>query len=111
MEKLKSKWVIVPIVIIGVFFYVVLLNIVIKKFMFTKTEAPRKAVQTFEKSVDVVPTPTPEKPLTGPGDYACSPEGMCNLYGDNQRTQYCKDTFADPFCLLQCGNKAKQCTK
>lgn len=62
-------------------------------------EAKRKAT----------PTPTPRP--TGPGVYACSPEGVCNLYSDEMRRQYCAKTYADPLCLDQCADRANQCSK
>lgn len=65
--------------------------------------------QAREQKPVATPTPTPRP--TGPGDYACSPEGVCNLYSDEMRKQYCTTTYADPGCLDQCGDKAKQCSK
>lgn len=56
-------------------------------------------------------TPTPTPRPTGPGQYACSPEGACNLYGDEVRTQYCTKTYADSKCLDECGKKENQCAK
>ncbi len=48
---------------------------------------------------------------TGQGNYACSLEGVCNVYSDEARKQYCTTTFADNRCLDQCGNESKRCTK
>lgn len=58
-----------------------------------------------------LPTPTPTPRPTGPGSYACSPEGDCNVYSDAARTQYCTRTYADSRCLNQCGTKENQCVK
>ncbi len=66
-----------------------------------------KQGDTLTETVSETPTPRP----TGPGQYACSPEGICNLYGKEQRAQYCTTTYADSFCLDQCGNKNNLCTK
>lgn len=62
-------------------------------------------------SREVKPTTTPTPRPTGPGNYACSPEGVCNLYSDEMRTQYCRKTYADPLCLDQCADPAKRCSK
>lgn len=55
------------------------------------------------------PTPTPRP--TGPGEYACDPYGVCNRYENAARKEFCTVTFADRFCLDQCGEKEKQCKK
>lgn len=58
---------------------------------------------------DPAPRDTPRP--TGPGSYACSPEGTCNVYNDETRKQFCTTTYADNRCLDQCGEKEKQCKK
>lgn len=57
------------------------------------------------------PTPIPTAHLLGPGPYACSPEGICNLYSDDVRKTACTVTFADWQCLDSCADTAKRCTK
>lgn len=57
----------------------------------------------------LTPSPTPRP--TGPGQYACSQEGVCNVYSDAMRSQYCIKTYADSRCLDQCGKKENQCVK
>lgn len=71
----------------------------------------KKQGSTLPESSSPPPTLTPTPRPTGPGSYACSPEGTCNLYGDAVRTQYCTKTYADSLCLDQCKDKSKQCTK
>ena len=51
------------------------------------------------------PTPTP---LQGPGEYACDPLGICNLYADPIGKR-CPKTFADSMCLGRCSDKSIQC--
>ncbi|MEK9143029.1 MAG: hypothetical protein AAB481_00145 [Patescibacteria group bacterium] len=69
---------------------------------------PKQGV-TFTGTPAATPTPTPRP--AGPGQYACSPEGTCNVYSDGTRKQYCTTTYADNRCLDQCGDKEKQCKK
>lgn len=56
------------------------------------------------------PSPTPLPRPTGPGNYACSAEGDCNLYSDEMR-QSCPATFADSRCLDSCTDTGKRCKK
>ncbi len=56
------------------------------------------------------PTPTPTPRPTGPGRYACDPNGICGDYGDEQRKS-CPVTFADRYCLDSCGDKTKWCSQ
>lgn len=56
------------------------------------------------------PAPTPSVRPTGPGSYACSAEGDCNLYSDEMR-KGCPATFADSRCLDSCGDTGKRCKK
>lgn len=56
------------------------------------------------------PSPTPNPvPRQGSGKYACSKEGVCNLYSDQALKDYCTVTYADSNCLGQCGDTAKRC--
>ncbi len=66
----------------------------------TRTSAPTPTA---------TPTPTPRP--TGPGHFACSAEGDCNLYSDEARKQYCSVTYADNRCLDACGDPATRCRK
>lgn len=125
-EKLRSRRVIVSMVVIATLLYAGVSFIVVKRLagskagqnfslpaLFGKDQAPTStpAYPTDEYGRRVsVPTPTPT-PAKGPGVYACSFEGVCNLYGDKERASYCKETFADPSCLGQCANKEKRCTR
>ena len=54
------------------------------------------------------PTPTPTI-NTGPGMYACDPNGICNVYGDPSGSGQCPKTFADIQCLQQCHALAVRC--
>lgn len=72
-----------------------------------KASSPTTLWQTVTSSPSPTPTPRP----TGPGEYACSPEGDCNVYSNEMRRQYCTQTYADSRCLDQCGDKNKLCTK
>ncbi len=80
-----------------------------------RAPSPIRARQSFpspttdDRKPTATPTPTPRP--DGPGDYACAPEGVCNLYSDEVRNQYCTTTYADPGCLDACGDAAKRCTK
>lgn len=55
-----------------------------------------------------IPTLTPRP--TGPGPFACSPDGACNSYGEEMRKQ-CPITFADYRCLDTCDDASKRCGK
>lgn len=70
---------------------------------------PSAAPKALETKPTATPTPTPR--LTGPGTYACSPEGVCNLYSDQMRKDYCTQTYADALCLDQCADPAKRCSR
>ncbi|MEK7141013.1 MAG: hypothetical protein AAB800_00535 [Patescibacteria group bacterium] len=74
-----------------------------------KDDTPPRRGVIFTETVTPASTPTPRP--TGPGQYACSQEGVCNVYSDAARTQYCTVTFADSRCLDQCGTKENQCKK
>lgn len=67
------------------------------------------APQRRENKPTATPTPTPRP--TGPGKFACSPEGVCNLYSDEVRKTYCTQTYADALCLDQCADPTKRCSK
>ena len=54
-------------------------------------------------------TPTPAPPL-GPGPYACDPQGICNHYADAVGIG-CPKTYADPYCLGECGDTNVRCPK
>lgn len=56
-------------------------------------------------------SPTSSPRPNGPGSYACSPNGTCNVYSDEIRKQYCTTTYEDNRCLDQCEDKSKLCTK
>ena len=60
------------------------------------------------KTVIFEPTPTPT-PLQGPGIYGCDPNGICNSYGDKERSS-CPVTFADPGCLGRCADTKNHCS-
>lgn len=75
------------------------------------TGFPGITEQSSPPSRKPTPTPTPTPRPKGPGDYACSPEGVCNLYGEEQRKEFCTQTYADSLCLDECGDKEKQCSK
>lgn len=78
---------------------------------------PTKRVATFpsddgsKRIPTTIPTATPTPRPTGPGNYACSPDGACNSYSNEMRKQYCTITYADNLCLDQCKDKSKTCTK
>lgn len=69
-----------------------------------------KSIAPGYTQTKISPTPTP-LPKNGPKPYACSKEGVCNLYSDQTRKDFCSVTYADPSCLSQCGDTAKRCTK
>ncbi|MBI3955788.1 hypothetical protein HY339_00875 [Candidatus Gottesmanbacteria bacterium] len=76
--------------------------------------AIRRFYEQEKKSADTptpMATPTPTPRPTGPGKYACSAEGDCNLYSDEARRQYCTTTYADSLCLDQCADPATRCGK
>lgn len=66
---------------------------------------------TIPSTPSQIPTPTPTARPTGPGPFACSPDGTCNRYGEDARKQYCTVAFADSLCLDNCDDTSKRCTK
>lgn len=72
----------------------------------TPTPTPQ-TVNRFNQYIPetTIPTPTPD---LGPGNWACSPEGLCNSYSEELR-QSCPRTFGDHNCLGQCRDPAIRC--
>lgn len=70
-----------------------------------------KSLAPQARDVKPTATPTPTPRPTGPGTFACSPEGVCNLYSDEMRKTSCTTTFADTLCLDQCTDSTKRCSK
>ncbi len=56
------------------------------------------------------PTSTPAQTPIQPGGYACAPGGYCNSYSDPIGSG-CPVTFADQFCMNQCGDPANWCLR
>lgn len=63
------------------------------------------AASGFDPGVGTA-TPTPTTQYSG--NYACTPGGVCNLYGDPQ-AQGCPISYAASNCNNQCGNPANRC--
>ena len=74
----------------------------------TSTETPGDETGEFLISPTSSPTPRP----TGPGTYACDPNGICNEYDGPEKPEYdCPKTFADRFCLDSCEDLTVRCKK
>ena len=76
---------------------------------FSESEAPSIATPPAEQDPAPRDTPTPQP--TGPGEFACAPDGTCNRYGEDARKQYCSVTYADTLYLDSCSDTTKQCNK
>lgn len=101
------------IVVIGYYFVSILKTPKDSSLMETSgsTEELQQATQEIPPASplpDLSPTPRP----TGPGTYACSPQGVCNHYKNPENEEFdCPVTFADLHCLDQCEDLTKRCKK
>jgi len=83
-----------------------------------KTELSKSSLEPTIAETQTTPAKSPDPtaenqappPPTGPGVYACDPEGDCRLYEDKIRTEKCTTTFADSACLKACNDTSKRCT-
>lgn len=67
------------------------------------------AVPTTASVPIVTSTPTPTPPPQGPGQYACSAWGDCKEWDSQIQKVNCTVTYADRYCLNQCGDVSKRC--
>lgn len=73
--------------------------------------APGVPTPTPSPTPTTKPTPTPTPtPTPAPTQFACSPQGLCNIYADPVFSG-CPVTFPDDTCNNACGDPANRCTQ